>query len=610
MDNHVMAACHCTSALAGPETRPAEAGFAAHGPSGSISGMPRSTTRPLVSILLVVSTSLAVAFTGLRAQQSPPPFDVLITGGRIVDGTGAPWFEGDIAVAGDRIAAVGRLSGRQAHRTIDASGLVVAPGFIDMLGQSEFNVLVDGRAASKIMQGVTTEITGEGASIAPVNDGMIREGKPNWDHFKVVQDFTTIAGYFERLETRSRTTINIGTFVGAGGVRDHVIGSDNVPSTPAALERMKALVAEAMRDGALGLSSSLQYVPDRFNTTDDLVELAKVAASFGGVYLTHLRSESGKIDEALDETFAVAERAKIPAEIWHLKTAYKANWGRMPAVLKRLEEARSRGLDVTANQYPYTRAANDLDSCLPTWVREGTTDQMLTRLKDPKMRERIKAEMDDPGTTGWENQWYGSGGGDGVMVASVLNADLRKYEGMTLTQIGRAMGKDARDALIDIVIADQGQTACIISIMDEADVRAALAHPLVSIDTDSGARAEDGPLSESRSHPRAWGTFARILGKYVREEKLLTLEEAVRKMTSRSAARVGLHDRGILRPGMAADITIFDPAAIRDVSTFEDPNHYSVGVRHVLVNGRAVVADGAITGERPGRPLRGPGYAR
>jgi N-acyl-D-aspartate/D-glutamate deacylase len=233
---------------------------------------------------------------------------------------------------------------------------------------------------------------------------------------------------------------------------------------------------------------------------------------------------------------------------------------------------------------------------------------MLARLKDPALRARIKAEMDDPNTTGWENQWYGSGGGDGVMVASVLDAGLRTYEGMTLTEVGRAMGKDARDALIDLVIADQGQTACIISIMDEADVRAALAHPLVSIDTDSGARAEDGPLSESRSHPRAWGTFARILGKYVREERLLTLEEAIRKMTSRPAARVGLHDRGILRPGMAADLTVFDPATIRDVATFEDPNHYSVGIRHVFVNGRAVVADGAMTTERPGRPLRGPGY--
>jgi N-acyl-D-aspartate/D-glutamate deacylase len=371
---------------------------------------------------------------------------------------------------------------------------------------------------------------------------------------------------------------------------------------------MKALVAASMKDGALGLSSSLQYVPDRFNSTEDLVELAKVAREYGGVYLTHIRSESGQMNQALDEVFTIAARAGIPAEIWHIKTAYKANWGQMPAVLKRIEDARARGLDVTANQYPYTRASNDLDSCLPTWVREGSDDQMGARLKDPVLRERIKAEMDDAHATGWENQWYGSGGGDGVMVASVLNANVRKYEGMTLTQVGRAMGKDPRDALMDLVIADHGQTACIISIMTEADVRAALAHPLVSIDTDSGAKAEDGPLAESRSHPRAWGTFARILGKYVRDEKLISLEEAVRKMTSRPAARVGLQDRGILRPGMAADITIFDPAAIRDVATFEDPNHYSVGVRHVLVNGRAVVSNGAITSERPGRPLRGPGY--
>jgi len=572
--------------------------------------MPRTSIRPGLPLLLVALAVSSITIPGLRAHQAPPRFDVLIAGGSIVDGTGAPWFKADIALAGDRIVAIGRLEGQPARETIDATGLVVAPGFIDMLGQSEFNVLVDGRAASKVMQGVTTEITGEGQSIAPVNDRMIREAKPGWDHFKVVQDFRTLAEYFRRLETRSRTTINIGTFVGAGGVRDYVIGSDDVPSTPATLDRMKALVAEAMKDGALGLSSSLQYVPDRFNSIGDLVEMAKVARSFGGVYLTHLRSESGAIDDALDETFAVAERAKIPAEIWHLKTAYKANWGRMPAVLKRIEDARARGLDITANQYPYTRASNDLDSCLPTWVREGTTGQTIARLKDPALRERIKAEMDDADTTGWENQWYGSGGGDGVMVASVLNSDLRKYEGMTLTQVGRAMGKDPRDALIDLVIADQGHTACIISIMAEEDVRAALAHPLVSIDTDSGAKAEDGPLSESRSHPRAWGTFARILGKYVREEKLLTLEEAIRKMTSRSAMRVGLHDRGILKPGMAADITIFDPATIRDVATFEDPNHYSVGVRHVFVNGRAVVANGAITGERPGRPLRGPGYTR
>src|SRR5205823_3293062 len=288
-------------------------------------------------------------------------------------------------------------------------------------------------------------------------------------------------------------------------------------------------------------------------------------------------------------------------------TAYKANFGRMPEVLKRIEEARARGLDVTANQYPYTRASNGLDACLPLWSREGGLEKMLTRLNDSAQRARIKHDMDDANATDWENQWYGAGGGDGVMLSSVLSPELRKYEGMTLTEIGKAMGKDPRDAVMDLVIADRGESSVIISIMDETDVKTALKHPLIGVGTDSGAQAEDGKLSESNSHPRAWGSFPRILGRYVREQHLLTLEEAIRKMTSKAASRVHLTDRGILRPGMMADVTIFDPAAIRDVSTFEDPKHYSIGVRHVIVNGRRVVSDGVITSERPGRPLRGPG---
>ena len=569
--------------------------------------------RLATGIFVIAAAATAAAAAGRLVASSPsaaPAYDVIITGGRLVDGTGAPWVRADLAIAGDRIAAIGDLSGATALQMVDATGLVVAPGFIDMLGQSEFNVLVDGRAASKITQGITTEITGEGSAIAPVNARMIAESRPAWEHFGLVQDFTTLAGYFARLESRSKPAINIGSFVGVGGVRDYVIGRENTPATAADMEKMKALVAQAMQEGALGLSSSLQYVPDRFASTDEIVELAKVARRYGGVYLTHQRSESGQIVASMDEAFQVAERAKIPTEIWHLKTAYKANWGRMPEVLARIEAARARGLDVTANQYPYTRASNDLASCLPLWVREGNTEQMLARLKDPALRERIKREMDDPNSPGWENQWFGSGGGDGVMVSSVLNADLRRWEGLTLTAIGQAMNKDPRDALMDLVVADKGQTACIISIMTEEDVRTALRHPLVSIDTDSGAKAEDGPLAESKSHPRAWGTFPRILGRYVREEKLLTLEEAVRKMTSLAAARVGLLDRGILRPGMAADVAVFDPATIRDVSTFEDPNHYSVGVRWVFVNGRSVIARGAITAERPGRPLRGPGFGK
>jgi dihydroorotase/N-acyl-D-amino-acid deacylase len=535
---------------------------------------------------------------------------VLITHGRIVDGTGAPWYRGDVGVTGDRIAAIGSLKDATAAATVDATSLVVAPGFIDLLGQSEFNVLVDGRAASKVLQGVTTEVTGEGSAIAPINDRMARENAASAGHFGVAQDWRTLADYFRRLELRSRPAINVATFVGAGGVRNYVIGKDDRAATAAELVRMRQLVAQAMEQGAIGLSTSLQYVPDRFASTAEIVELATVAARDGGVYFTHQRSESAKILDSLDEVFAIAERAGIPAEIWHLKTAYKANFGRMPEVLRRIEAARERGLDVTADQYPYARASNGLDACLPLWVREGGVEKMIVRLRDPAARERARNDMDDANATTWENQWYGAGGGDGVMLSSVLNPDLRKYEGMTLTEIGKAMGKDPRDAVMDLVVADKGASAVITAIMSEDDVKTALKHPLVGVGTDSGAQAEDGRLSESKSHPRAWGSFPRILGKYVRDDRLLTLEEAIRKMTSKAADRVHLGERGILRPGMIADITIFDPATIRDVSTFEDPKHYSAGVRHVLVNGRRVVADGRITAERPGRPLRGPGYRR
>jgi N-acyl-D-amino-acid deacylase len=560
--------------------------------------------------LVHVPVTLAIAIGSSLAALQPEgsTYDVLLIGGRVVDGTGAPWFFADVAIAGDRVAAIGQLRDAKARQRVDATGLVVAPGFIDMLGQSEFNVLVDGRAASKIMMGVTTEITGEGSAIAPVNDPMVQADRAQWDHYALTQDFRTLAEYFTRLETRSRTTINVATFVGAGGVRDLVIGREDRAATSADIEQMTRVVARAMEEGALGLSTSLQYVPDRFASTEELIALAREARRHAGVYLTHQRSESGQIFESIDEVIRISREANIPAEIWHLKTAYKANWGKMPRVLARIEAARAAGIDLTANQYPYTRASNRLDACLPLWAREGGTKAMIARLNDQAQRERIKREMDDPTVTGWENQWYGSGGAGGVMVSSVLNPELRRYEGMTLAEIGKAMGKDPRDATMDLVIADRGETSCIISIMAEEDVRAALAHPLVSIDTDSGAKAEDGPLSESKSHPRAWGTFARILGKYVREEKLLTLEEAIRKMTSRSAARVGLTDRGILRPGLAADITVFDPATIRDVATFEDPNHYAVGIKHVFVNGVAVVSDGRITDARPGKPLRGPGY--
>jgi len=565
-----------------------------------------------------MSMTLAAACTAQAPSQpatstTPPQaagFDVLIAGGRVVDGTGAPWFRADVGITGDRIVAVGALDGQPARRRIDATGHIVSPGFIDMLGQSEFNVLVDGRAASKITQGVTTEITGEGTSIAPLNDRLFNDAKPRFERYGLTLDFHTLAEYFTRLETTSKPAINIGTFVGAGGIRAYVIGDGQREATPAELDAMKALVEQAMKDGALGLGTSLQYVPDRFASTPELIELAKVAAKYGGIYISHQRSESAQIDSSLGEVFTIAEQANIPAEVWHLKTAYKANWGRMPAVLKRFEEARARGLDVTANMYPYDRASNGLDACLPLWVREGGLEPMLTRLKDPSQRDRIKREMAAPNVKEWENQWYGSGGATGVMLSAVVESSLKQYEGMNFEQIGNAMKKDPRDAVMDIVIADRGRSDVIISIMTEADVRTALSNPMLSIGTDSGARAQDGPLAGSKSHPRGWGSFTRILAHYVRDEHLLTLEDAVRRVTSRPAQRVGITDRGIIRPGMKADITIFDPATVRDVATFEDPARYSEGIAFVLVNGQAVVDSGKITEARPGQVIRGPGASQ
>ena len=370
---------------------------------------------------------------------------------------------------------------------------------------------------------------------------------------------------------------------------------------------MEGLVDQAMLDGALGVSSSLQYVPNLYSSTEELIALAKVAARYGGAYFTHQRSESGRIDASLEEVFRIAREAGIRAQIWHLKTAYRPNFGRMPAVLSRIEQARASGIDVAANQYPYNRASNGVDACLPPWVREGGREKLLKRLADPPTRERVKADMARE-TTEWENQWLGSGGAAGVMVAEVLDAKLKPYEGKTIASIAAADKKDPRDVVIDLVLADRANASCIIAIMDEKDVRAALAHPLVSFCTDSPAKAADGPLSHETSHPRGWGSAARILGHYVRDEKVLRLEEAVRKMTSFAAEAAGLPDRGLVKPGFAADLVVFDPENVRDRATFENPNRYSEGFHYVAVNGVLVVDDGKLTGKTPGRALRGPGY--
>jgi N-acyl-D-amino-acid deacylase len=550
---------------------------------------------------------LILLFLPTFAAAQRPDYDFIIFQAHIIDGTGAAWVAGDIAIAGDRIVAIGDLSKASARKRLDAKGLVVSPGFIDVQGQSEFNVLVDNRAASKITQGVTTEITGEGSSIAPVNDRMKKENDEIAKKYGVTVDWSTLDEYFKHFE-RTKSAINLGTFVGAGGVRNYVVGTVNRPASPAELEQMRQLVAQAMQDGAMGISTALEYVPDTFASTDEIVELAKVARQYGGVYFTHQRSETDAIFSSLDEVFAIARRADISTTIWHLKTAYHENFGKMPEVLRRIEDARAQGIDVAASVYPYTRASNGLVSSFPPWVSEGGIEQMIARFKDPLQRERIKREMDQPSTT-WENEWLGSGGdGSGIMLVGLMNPELAKYEGITLQEIGRQWKKDPKDVAMEIVIADHGHTGQVISIMDEGDVRTAVSNPIVTYGSDSEAQAEDGPLSKTKAHPRAFGTFPRILGMYAREQHTMSLEEAVRKMTSLAASRVGLLDRGILRPGAFADIAVFDPKTIRDAATFSDPMHYSVGVRYVFVNGRPVVWDAQITDERPGRPVRGAGY--
>jgi dihydroorotase/N-acyl-D-amino-acid deacylase len=555
-------------------------------------------------ILTVTIAALLFSNRALAANQ--PTYDLIISGGKIVDGTGAAWFYGDLAIQGDRIAALGDLRNASAKQRVDAKGLVISPGFIDVQGQSEFNILVDGRAASKITQGVTTEITGEGTSIAPVNAHMIDDLRPEAAKFHVDLDWHSLDEYFQHFQ-RARPAINLGTFVGEGGVRDYVIGKENRPATAAELEQMRQVVAEAMQQGAFGLSTALEYVPDVFASTDEIVELAKIARGYGGVYFTHQRSESDKIFSSLDEVFAISQRANISTTIWHLKAAYSENFGKMPEVLRRIEAARARGIDVAASVYPYTRASNGLIACFPSWVAEGGTEKMLARLKDPAQRARAQKEMDEHSST-WENEWLGSGGPKGVMLVQVLDPYLRKYEGMNFEQIGREMGKDPKDAAMDIAIADSGKSQVVISIMGENDVRYTVSNPLVTYGSDSEEQAEEGPLSTTKAHPRAFGTFTRVLAEYVRKQHTMSLEEAVRKMTSLAASRVGITDRGILRPGMMADVTVFNPQTIRDLATYNDPLRYSTGVEYVFVNGRPVIFAGKITDERPGKALRGPGY--
>lgn len=537
---------------------------------------------------------------------SEGPFDIVIRNGRIIDGTGSPWYSGDVGIRGGKIAAIGNLAHAESLRVVDARGMVVAPGFIDMLGQSELTILVNPHLPSKIFQGITTELTGEGGSIAPLSDAIIKADHLGYEHYKINPDWKTFREYFARLE-RQGIGINFGSYVGATQVRRMVIGDDNRAPTPPELERMKSLVREAMKDGAVGVSTSLQYAPAPYASTEELIALAAESARFGGIYATHMRSEGGAIISALDEAIRIGREAKIPVEVWHLKAAGKPNWGRMPEIVAHIERARQAGVDISANTYAYPAWFNSFSAFIPPWAHDGGEAKMLERLKDPSMRARIRKEMETP-TTEWDNEWQEVPGPEAIVVSVVHNPKLLPLQGKTLAEIARMWGKDPIDTIFDLLIQDDAYTYVAVFGMSEPDVALALMQPWVSVDNDSQGTAPDGLLGKEHPHPRAYGTFPRILRKYVREEKRLRLEEAIRKFTALPAQRMRLTDRGVLKAGMWADVVVFDPETVRDRATFENPNQLSEGMQYVLVNGVPVIDGGRATDALPGKVLRGPGF--
>ncbi len=556
-----------------------------------------ATCRLTLALLLILSTF---------AFAADSPFDLVITNGHIVDGTGSPWYSGDVGIRDGRIAAIGNLSGAARKRTVDAKGKVVAPGFIDMLGQSEMTILVDPRLPSKIYQGITTEITGEGGSAVPLNDTIIANDRPGYEHYKINPDWRTFRQYFARLEKQGMG-INLASYVGATQVRRMVLGDADVQPTPEQLEKMKALVRDAMRDGAVGVSTALEYAPAPYAKTEEIIALASEASKFGGIYATHMRNESDSVLEAIDEAVRIGREAHIPVEIWHFKVAGKANWGHMPESIARVNQARAEGVDVTADTYAYTAWFNSMSAFVPPWAHDGGDAKLIERLKDPATRARIRKDIETP-SKAWDNEWQEISSPQDVMIGVVQNPALRKFQGKRLTEVAAMLNKDPLDALFDLLIEDKAFTDCAVFGMSEADVALALEQPWVAVDNDSSGTSPEGILGEEHPHPRAYGTFPRILRKYVREEQKLTLEEAIRKFSALPAQRMRLTDRGVLKQGMWADVVVFDPKTVHDVATFDDPNRLSEGMEYVLVNGVPVIENGKMTGALPGKVLRGAGY--
>jgi N-acyl-D-amino-acid deacylase len=555
---------------------------------------------------LVIIVFGSAASSRAQAQSPTLPFELVISNGHIIDGTGSPWYSADLGVRHGKIAALGNLAAAPRQRTIDAGGKVVAPGFIDMLGQSEMTILVDPRLPSKIFQGITSEITGEGSSIAPVNDAIIEADRSGYDHYKINPDWRTFRQYFARLEKQGMG-INLASYVGATQVRRMVLGDDDKQPTLEQLEQMKALVREAMKDGAVGVSTALQYAPAPYAKPEELIVLAAEAGKFGGIYATHMRNEGDAVLDAIDEALRIGREAHVPVEIWHIKVAGKNNWGRMPEVAAKINAARAAGVDVSADTYAYTAWFNDFSAFIPPWAHDGGTAKLVERLKDPAIRERIRKDMLTP-SKAWDNEWQEIPGPDAIMIGAVQNPKLLSMQGKRLSEIAKLWNQDAMDALFDFLIQDPNSSVAVFA-MSQPDVTLALQQPWVSIDNDSEGTSPEGILGQAHPHPRAYGTFPRILSEYVREKKVLTLEDAIRKFSALPAQRMRLADRGVLKKGMWADVVIFDPATIRDRATFDNPNQISEGMEYVLVNGVPVIDQGKMTGALPGRVLRGAGCA-
>jgi dihydroorotase/N-acyl-D-amino-acid deacylase len=551
-------------------------------------------------------TALFAVLAAARVQASEDPFDLVIVNGHIIDGTGSPWYSADVGVRAGHVAAIGQLRDTPRRQTIDAAGKIVAPGFIDMLGQSDLSMLVDPHVPSKIYQGITTEITGEGESVAPLNAAIVAADAANYEHLHIKPDWTSLRQYFERL-TRQGLGINLASYVGATNVRRIVLGDGDVQPNAEQLQSMRALVRDAMLDGAVGLSTALQYAPAPYATTEELVALASEAARYGGIYATHMRSEGDTEPAAIDEAIRIGREAHIPVEIWHLKVAGKANWGKMPQIVAQIDAARAAGVDISANTYAYPAWFNTFSAFIPPWAHDGGDAALIERLKDPAVRARIHQELVTPSNE-WDNEWQEIAGPEAILVAVVQNPELLPLQGKRLSEIATLWHEDPIDALCDLLIKDKAFTMVAVFGMDETDITFGLKQPWVSVDNDSQGTSPEGVLGSEHPHPRAYGTFPRILRKYVREEHLLTLADAIRKFSALPAQKLRLTDRGVIKQGMWADLVVFDPATVTDLATFEHPNQLSRGMEYVLVNGVPVIAAGKMTQALPGRVLRGPGY--